>query len=446
MLYDFMEMITSGKKEALILLFGDLVLFVVSLWLTLVIRYGELPSQEVFVLHFEPFLVLFFFWVLVFFISGLYDKRTNAFRQKLPGVILNAVLVNIVIAVLFFYFIPYYLIAPKINLFIYLLITTVSIYAWRMILVDYIYRRRSENVIIVGDTPEAKEIEDEISANKRYGLTVFKRVPALTESVLSDVPKKVFTIIMDLNNQTDASLHIAELPELIFANVRFIDINNLYEDIFDKVALSSLNDLWFLKNVSRQRTFIYDFLKRAMDISAALIIGLISLIFYPFVWLAVKLDDGGDVFIAQDRIGQGNKITKIVKFRSMKRSDAGQWVTKDDERITRVGKFLRKSRIDELPQLLNVLRGDLSLIGPRPDIADLGYKLRSELPYYMMRNLIKPGLSGWAQIHQELPPQSVEETRERLAYDFYYLKNRSFVLDMQIALKTVKTLLSRAGL
>ncbi|MDO8493037.1 MAG: sugar transferase [bacterium] len=430
-------MINTGKKEALILLFGDLILFVVSLWLTLFIRYNEWPDQDIFVSHLKPFLLLFVFWVLVFFISGLYDKQTNAFKQKLPGVIFNAQLVNSIIAVLFFYFIPYFEIAPKVNLFIYLLITIVSISAWRIFLVEYIYLRRSENVLMVGLGKETDEIEVEIRANKKYGLTVFNKVPVLTEAALGDVPKRVFTIITDINKAPSS---------LIFSNVKFIDLNDLYENIFDKVALSNLSDAWFLKNISNYQKFVYDFLKRAMDIVASLIIGLVSLPLYPLVWLAIKIDDGGPVFIVQDRIGQGNKIMKIIKFRSMTASDSGKWVVKDDNRITRVGKFLRKSRIDELPQLLNILRGDLSLIGPRPDITDLGLKLREEIPYYTMRNLIKPGLSGWAQIHQDLPPQSVEETKERLAYDFYYLKNRSFVLDMQIALKTIKTLLSRAGL
>jgi lipopolysaccharide/colanic/teichoic acid biosynthesis glycosyltransferase len=118
---------------------------------------------------------------------------------------------------------------------------------------------------------------------------------------------------------------------------------------------------------------------------------------------------------------------------------------KADPRITRFGRFLRKYSIDELPQLLNVVRGDISLIGPRPDLEAMGKDLAQRLPYYTVRNLIKPGLSGWAQIKQDIAPHSLEETRERLAYDLYYLKNRSFILDLTIALKTVKTLLSRTG-
>ena len=126
-------------------------------------------------------------------------------------------------------------------------------------------------------------------------------------------------------------------------------------------------------------------------------------------------------------------------------NDGGKWPEKNDSRITKVGKFLRKSRIDEIPQLISVLKGDVSLIGPRPDIIDLGKELVAQVPYYSMRNSINPGLSGWAQIKQDVPPHSLEETKLRLSYDFYYIKNRSLFLDVIIALRTIRTLASRLG-
>jgi lipopolysaccharide/colanic/teichoic acid biosynthesis glycosyltransferase len=130
-----------------------------------------------------------------------------------------------------------------------------------------------------------------------------------------------------------------------------------------------------------------------------------------------------------------------------KNNDRGGWPGDegDANRITKVGKFLRQSRLDELPQLLNVFKGDVSLIGPRPDIIGNFEMLSKEVPYYTIRNVVKPGLSGWAQTHQDIVPHSVEETKERLAYDLYYIKNRSFILDVKIGLQTIKTLLSRVG-
>lgn len=129
----------------------------------------------------------------------------------------------------------------------------------------------------------------------------------------------------------------------------------------------------------------------------------------------------------------------------MKVNDKGAWVEKEDDRITRVGRILRKTRLDELPQLYNVFKGDISLIGPRPDICGLKERLEKEIPYYNIRTVVRPGLSGWAQVSQDTPPQSVEETKERLMYDLYYIKNRSLVLDLKISLRTLGILASRTG-
>ena len=130
----------------------------------------------------------------------------------------------------------------------------------------------------------------------------------------------------------------------------------------------------------------------------------------------------------------------------MQRNEPGKWLSESDNRVTRVGRFLRKTRIDELPQALAVLKGDMSLIGPRADIAGLAERLEAEIPYYSVRNIIKPGLTGWAQINQEKPPQSLEETKIRLSYDLYYIKHRSLGLDLRIILRTLKTLASRVGM
>jgi len=211
------------------------------------------------------------------------------------------------------------------------------------------------------------------------------------------------------------------------------------------VPLSYLDHRWFLKNISSYSRVVYDPLKRIIDISISLVLGVISLPLYPFICLAIKLNDGGSCFIVQKRIGQKGKIINVIKFRTMKVNDSGVWVKENDDRITSVGKFLRKSRLDELPQLLNILKGDMSLVGPRPDIYGLLSKLEEEIPYYNIRTAIRPGLSGWAQVNQEKPPQSVEETKTRLMYDLYYIKNRSLWLDLKIILKTIVIIASRNG-
>jgi len=207
---------------------------------------------------------------------------------------------------------------------------------------------------------------------------------------------------------------------------------------------------WFLENISTSPSPLYDFLKRLMDIILSFVLGIISLLAYPFVYIAIKFEDGGALFIIQERIGKNNQPIRIMKFRTMTGNDNGMYVSGVTTlRETRVGAFLRKTRIDELPQLWNVLQGHLSLIGPRPELPALVKKYEAEIPYYNIRHLIKPGLSGWAQIYHDNHPHHAEAvlaTKEKLSYDLYYIENRSFFVDLKIALRTLQKLVSRSGI
>jgi lipopolysaccharide/colanic/teichoic acid biosynthesis glycosyltransferase len=265
------------------------------------------------------------------------------------------------------------------------------------------------------------------------------------EVLLRIYSEGVSTIVIDLKNEKIAPI-LPKFYNLIYSHIRFVEQYRIYEDIFDRIPLSLIGYSWFLENVSSRGHFGYDIFKRAMDIGLSLPLFLLSLLVYPFVALVTKLQDGGPVLFTQERVGTGNRPISIIKFRTMSTMDRGIPLIKNDPRITPVGSFLRKSRIDELPQLWNILCGDVSLIGPRPEVPDLVKLYNEQIPYYNMRHLIKPGLSGWAQVHHDKPPQSIEETKEKLSFDLYYLKNRSVVLDIKIALKTIKTLLSRTGI
>ena len=439
-------MVIRWKKEILGLLLGDLLCMVIALALTLFMRYyGDPHADYLIPIHILPFSIIFVISLVVFFIAGLYDKQTNALKRKLFTLILTAEIANLILAVIFFYFLAFVAITPKTNLFLYSSFSCSLILLWRIFIADWLRMSRIENVLFVGDSSELVELRNEINKNSGYRMAGIL-VPNFSSPIFKDVPNKIVTIVTDLRKIGREHLSEFALSSYLFSQVKFIDFRDLYEEVFDRVPLSTIYEGWFLENVSSERKLMYDFLKRLMDLLIAFILGLATLPLYPFIALAIKLEDAGSIFIFQDRIGTGNHTMRIVKFRSMRISDTGKWLTKNDRRITYVGKIIRKMRIDELPQLWNVLKGDISLIGPRPDIIDLIEQLKSSIPYYSLRNIIKSGLSGWAQIHQELPPQSFEETKLRLGYDFFYLKNRSFMLDLEIALKTIKTLLSRGGI
>jgi exopolysaccharide biosynthesis polyprenyl glycosylphosphotransferase len=438
--------------EPFVLFLGDVLVLYFSLWATLFLRRWEIPDSGVFESHIQPFTILFALWILVFFIAGLYDKHTTFLKKRIPSIILNAQLVNSGLAILFFYLIPYFGITPKTTLFIFLIVSLVGIVYWRRYSLMLFDSPDRQSALLIGSGEEMEELQREVNGNPRYGI-FFVSSLNLNDVSETDFQKEIIervyaehvtTVVVDTKHENIVQI-LPKLYNLIFSGVRFVDMHKVYEDIFDRVPLSLVNYDWFLENISASSRIVYDFLKRAMDIIIAFVLGVISLLVYPFVMFAIRNDDGGPAFIVQERIGRGNKTIRLYKFRSMKSSDSGVWPTPGDKRVTRVGAFIRKTRIDELPQLWNVVRGDLSLIGPRPDIIDLGRTLAKEIPYYMVRNLIAPGLSGWAQIKQDAPPHSIEATRLRLSYDLYYIKNRSLILDLKIALKTIWTLLSRTG-
>jgi len=440
-------MIISSRREAVLLFAGDTLCFIVSLWFALFMRFGSMPSVSLFVDHVVPFFLLFVVWVFVFFVAGLYEKHTMMLKSRLPTIIFNTQVTNSLLAVMFFYLIPYFGITPKTILFIYLAISFVSLLTWRMYGPELLGVKKKEQAILIGSGEEMKELRDEVNSNSRYDLFFSSCIDVEAVNSLDfqeEILKKVYSenihvIAVDLKNEKIEPI-LPNLYNLIFSKVRFVDMYKIYEDIFDRVPLSLVKYNWFLENISVSTRITFDFIKRLFDIVVAGVLGVLSLAVYPFVFIAIKLDDFGPIFFAQERIGKNNKIIKIYKFRSMS--------VNEKEKITRIGPFLRKSRIDELPQLWNVLVGDISLIGPRPEMPNLVKLYEKEIPYYNIRHLITPGLSGWAQLYHKNPPKfdvGYDTTKTKLSYDLYYIKNRSIMLDFKIALKTVKAILSRSG-
>lgn len=417
----------------------------------LFISYLGMPGKNLIYNHLGAFSILFAVWILVFFIAGLYEKHTILFKRKVSGIVLNAQIVNAFIAVLFFYFIPYFGITPKTNLFIYLIISFILILSWRLYIFPFLGVKKKEQALIIGSGNEMKELIEEVNNNSRYGLSFTSIInldenPNLEKGIFEK--KGISLIVLDFGNEKVKSI-LPEIYSLLHSKLQFVDMYQMYEDIFDKTPLSLFRDDYFLSNNSFSSQLTYDIFKRFMDLTISIILGILSLIIYPFVFIAIKINDGGSIFIKQERVGKNNQPITMIKFRTMQREDKGEEIlSKSDNKITSVGSVLRKTRVDELPQLWNIFKGDLSLIGPRPELPVLAEKYNEEIQYYNLRHLIEPGLSGWAQIYHDNHPHhgtDTEETRVKLSYDLYYIANRSILLDLKIALRTIMTLLSRSG-
>ncbi len=425
--------------QTVFLFLGDLLALAVALWLTLIIRYLDWPSTQLFLDHLAPFSIIFILWSLVFFMYDLYGTQTLFLERKLTSAILNAQVINVVIALLFFYLIPYFGITPKTNLFIFLIVSCLILLAWRRLGVGLVIRPAQESILFACGGPEVEELRQTFTDNSKYGVTVRDGEP-------SALPQSVSMVVFNSHDTASAPL-FANFYKMLFSGVRFANIEDMYEEVYGRVPVSIISERWFLEHLSNQPKPLYDFFKRVTDVIIGLAFGVLSLFLYPIVFLAIKLEDGGSVFIKQERIGQNNQIIKTYKFRSMTRNEV-DLNNGGNNKITKVGSFLRKTRIDELPQLWAVVKGEISLIGPRPELPSGVDKYAVQIPYYNIRHIIKPGLSGWAQMYHEAHPHhglDVIETRNKLSYDLYYIKHRSIWLDTKIGLKTIALLLSAKG-
>lgn len=454
-------------RELGLLIIGDIVSFLIALYLTLMVRYLAIPSEDLLNAHIPPFLIFTALWILVFYISGLYDKHTQIMRARLMSRITYAQFVNILIAIALFFTLPFG-ISPKTNLLIYLFVSIGIISLWRITLFPFIDKRRIKRgrALLIASGDEADELYREVNSNNRFEFSFVHHIDP--EKDVSEVPsanalrkiiahKDINLIIVNTSLLYAQHTLTAIYSDLAAQNLpRMRDFKTMYEETFDRVPLATVERDWITYHCAERDTIAYAIGKRIIDIvgSAILLAGFLP--FVPFIALAIKLESPGPAFITQERIGKNGKRIKIYKLRTMTANDAisGTFVVDGDVRdkpqnmVTKVGAFLRKTSIDELPQCFNILKGDLSLIGPRSHIMGIAERLAKEIPHYKLRTAVTPGISGWAQTHQfyeagNISPQSNEESRLCFAYDLYYVTHRSLVLDIEIALRTLKTLISR---
>ncbi len=420
--------------------------------MALALRSFSIPTIEFTGLHALPFSLLALLSTLIFFSAGLYDTPNAVIRRELPGTILAAQIANIIIAALFFFFVPVFAIAPKVTLAVYLLTSVVLVASWRFAALS-LSKLKDEHVVVIGSGEDTAQLLQEFSGK---GLLPFNSIHVSFQSgdilsaLDSAMKRNPVFVIADL----DDPLVRPALPLLNKyegEGRRLVDFSNFYERVFRRLPLSALS----YRNFSHERSFfgaLYDGVKRLIDIFFSIPLAILFFILLPFVYLAVRSEGPGPLFVRQERIGRNWQRITVTKFRTMRQNKSAStaWTTeeKTDNPVTKIGAFLRRTSIDELPQVFSVIAGDLSWIGPRSDIAGLGDRLSEALPSYRSRYAVTPGISGWAQVNQRyapgnISPQSIDESRVRLTYDLYYVKYRSLFLDFSITLRTIKTLIRR---
>jgi len=437
------------------LITNDILIFYVALGLTLFIRYVVIDFEpanfySAIPLHLIPFSIIFLFWLITFWIAGLYDITKLRNEELFYKTLLTAFAANTALSIAFFYFIPYFIITPKISMFIDLALTALILYFWRSYYNKWARKAFKIGVIFLGASDEVLELKDLFNKNPQLGYEVAGVLAPDNFGELQNLwHDKKFSLIVPAEKFD----HSQKLSGLLFQYFKkgatISDLDRFYENITWRVPISIIKEAWFLQNISEIERGFYETIKRIFDVILGIIFAVFTIVIFPVVAVGIKIFDPGPIFRHQARVGKNGKIFTLIKFRSLpisvEKNMINQMHKPDTEEITSFGKFLRKSHWDELPQVWSVLRGDMSFIGPRPEKPNFVEQLSQEIPFYEMRHLIKPGITGWAQLHNPNAGPTIKETLGKLQYDLYYVKNRSMFLDFSIALKTLKILISGAG-
>ena len=460
----------TENERGFILLFGDFIAAGVSLIVALyfwAMKDLWMDFSWKFLLDRPPLWYYFlpFLWVLM--LVELYDTRRAGRRaDTIRGITVSTVISTFLYLFVFFISEPRSL--PRRGVAAFIASAAGFTFLWRLL-----YRRIFTNsaflrrVIIIGAGRAGSTLAEEISKlePKPFHLTGFvdddkdklrkkiAGVPVLgTSGNLIKIIEKVQAtdLIFSISGDMKPSMY----SSIISAEEMGIEVNTMpvvYEELMGRVPIALLADDWVLRSfVDRSHaTGTYELITRLIDIVGS-VLGLIFLgILYPIIGLAIIIDDGFPIFFRQVRVGKSGKEFKLFKFRSMKKDaeedGVARFAVENDERVTRIGGFLRRSHLDEIPQFINVIKGDITLVGPRAERPEMIEELQKDIPFYRARLFVKPGVTGWAQVNYGYA-STIEENSIKLEYDLYYIMHRNVMIDFRIILRTLGDVVGFRGL
>lgn len=443
----------------------DAVLLYFSLLIALFIRHSfdvinAVHSFELLFFHFAP---LYALWLGVAYLFDFYEVPPLRKNIDLLARTLLYVVLATLIGMVYFYSQPSRGISPRTILFLNAFISGGLLFFWHVLLGRAkIFERFIPRIIIVGYHPELDTVisligrdrlkvsalfvqdspsEDVVMFCQKYDIKLWTAIDTLRSFIEKEhIGTAVFTAEY-LNDHVFMRRMLGCMPP----GVRFMRFDVFYELHFLKIPMRSINEIWFLEHIYRSENRMYLAGKRAVDGIVGFIgLCMFGILFFPIA-LWIYLDSPGPILYRQQRSGKDGKPFTLAKFRTMgvnSEKDGPQLASQTDPRITGVGRFLRSTHLDELPQFMSVLRGDLSLVGPRPERPEFNAIFHEMIPFHQMRLMVQPGLTGWAQVYYHAP-ENVFEARERLMFDFFYMKNRSLLLDLRIVLKTLQMIALR---
>jgi exopolysaccharide biosynthesis polyprenyl glycosylphosphotransferase len=442
------------QKYRLLLLIGDLLIIIGSFSL---IIFLEAYEKKPFSLDISNIVAIYFIIILittvVFYILDLYDlSKSKGFAIILLSIFLGLGIVITIYSALAYFII---LLRPgKINLVLFILITIICTFAWR-ISYKKLIKLKPQRLLFIGKTQIIKDIRQIIQSKHGQDYIIggywhsHSHNPTLPDLFNFIHDHNIDTIVYSVRSKMARQIS-NDLITIQFSNKHIVDAYNFYQYLTRKYPIYSLDDLSLLVNAQKEVFFpgIAIRMKRAFDILFSLILLPPAFLFLLISALAIKLDSAGPILFIQERLGQNEVPFRLYKLRTMihnaEKLSGPQWSKDNDPRITRVGWILRKLRLDELPQLFNIFKGEMAVVGPRPIRRHFADLLAEEVPYYRLRFLTKPGLTGWAQVNHDYAG-SKEGQSEKLQYDLFYLVHQSMWLDLLILFKTIKVMVWGKG-
>jgi sugar transferase (PEP-CTERM system associated) len=426
------------------------------------------PDTDLYCLHAGAIAL---FVIVILFSSFLMDVYDQSGKPRKREVLIRVLLAGLAscFPISVIYFVDPHLLPSITTVVLGILFFSIAQFCFHAVLS---YMTFSQRVLVLGTGPLASQIGGiaaassrnidvvgyvscAIEANRNLALGSPDEVCKPVEPVVGDATHleelasslRADTIVVALSERRGV-FPVREVLQCKMRGIEIFDAPTFYELQCKKLMLEQITPSWFFLSSGFRRTTVFMAVKRSMDIILSLVGLVLTVPFFPLIALIIKLDSPGPLLFSQIRVGAHEKTFLLYKFRTM-RQDAEKvtgavWSTENDPRITRIGAFLRKSRIDEFPQFYNVLMGSMSFVGPRPERPEFVEKLKQVIPYYSKRHFVKPGLTGWAQVCYPYG-STVEDAVEKLRYDLYYTKNLSAFIDLLIILETIKVVLFGRG-
>src|SRR5712691_5505194 len=454
------------KARTLLLLLVEAMLLFGGLIVAVYIRLGAIEAEETLILRngFYKAALFTIFCLASFYLFDLYDFVVMNDRRELVLRLLQALGLAWVALALLFYAVPQVMIGRGVSL-ISLPLALLLMVGWR-VTIHWIlgHPEVGERILIVGSGPFAVEIARETLGRADAGFRVVgfvdndpalvgrslinPKVIGLTSELVSLVRSESIDRLVVAIGDRRGQFPTQELLRLsLSGDVSIEESASFYERLTGRVLLDMIRPSWLIFSSRGRRARTNEVLRIVIHRLVALLGAVLSLPIALLAAMLIKIDSRGPVLYKQVRVGRNGRVFTLMKFRSMRtdaEKDGPVWASTEDDRMTRVGRFIRKVRVDEIPQFWNILRGDMSFVGPRPERPHFVAQLAQEIPYYEQRHLIAPGLTGWAQIKYPYGA-SIEDARQKLQYELYYIKNQSLTLDAIIMFETIKTILLGRG-